>query len=112
MAWVSLQIKTQTNGQPYPDSTQTFALEGLNYVLRLRYNARAGSWFYDLSDDLGNVLIAGRKVVVNWPLAGVRETSADLFPGWLFAFDSSDTDLDPTLEDMGVRVLVYYLEST
>jgi hypothetical protein len=105
MAWVSLPVTS------YPDTTQTFALEGVNYVLRLRYNERGGAWFVDVADDLGNVLAAGRKVVVNWPIVGARETSVNLFPGWLFAFDTSDIDLDPTEEDMGTRVQLYYLES-
>ncbi len=96
----------------YPDREQTFALDGTNYVIRTRYNERAGAWFFDLSLEDGTALITGKKIVVTWPLAGVREYGDRLIPGWLFATDTSAADLDPTLEDLGTRVLLQYLESS
>ena len=94
-----------------PESTATYSLEGVNYGFRFRYNERAGAWFFDLSTDAGVPLVTGHKVVVSAFLFGWRETSADMPPGALFAYDTSDQRLDPTLEDFGTRVILTYVES-
>ena len=40
-----------------------------------------------------------------------REVNENMPPGVLFALDTSDQNLDPTLEDFGTRVVLVYLES-
>jgi len=96
----------------YPDSEATFSLEGVSYVIRTRYNERAGAWFFDLSLDDGTALITGKKVVVSWLLSGFREAGSNIPPGMLYASDTSASDIDPTLEDFGTRVVMRYREST
>ena len=94
-----------------PESTATYSLEGVNYGFGFRYNERAGAWFFDLSTDTGTALVTGRKVVVSSMLFGWREVNDNMPPGVLFALDTSDQNLDPTLEDFGTRVVLVYLES-
>ena len=96
----------------HPDAETVFTLEGVNYIFHTLYNERGGAWYLDVSLEDGTPLVASRKIVVKWPLMGVRETPDRSLPGWLFAFDTSGQDLDPTLDDLGTRVVMQYLEST
>lgn len=106
---MALLLLSATN---HPDTEQVYSLDGANYVFRFRYNERAGAWFLDVATEDGTTLVTGRKVVVSWIIAGLRETSASMMPGHVFALDTSATDTDPTLDDLGTRVAIYYLESS
>lgn len=96
----------------WPDETATFVLEDVSYKIRTRYNERAGAWFADVSLEDGTAIATGRKIVVGWAISGLRESSADRLPGILYATDTSAKDEDPTVDDLGTRVLLRYLEST
>jgi hypothetical protein len=93
------------------DSVATYSLDDVNLTFRFRYNDRAGAWFFDVSDESGNAIISGRKIVVSWPLMGWRETDTRLPGGRLFACDTTDHDLDPTEDDLGTRILLNYIEA-
>lgn len=95
----------------WPDETATVVLEDVVYKIRTRYNERASAWFADVSLEDGT-LISTRKIVIGWAISGLREASADALPGILYATDTSANDEDPTVDDLGTRVLLRYLEST
>lgn len=94
-----------------PHSELVVKLDGANYVLTLRWNARALAWFLDVANEDGDLLAAGRKVVVDWPILGRNETDPALPQGYLWAVDTSGQQLDPTLDDLGTRVQLVYEEA-
>jgi hypothetical protein len=94
-----------------PDSTARYVLDGTLYEFRFRYNDRGAAWYFDLIDENESAIIYGRKIVVSWPLFGWREVDSRLPGGRLLACDTTDADLDPTLEDFGARVVLQYIEA-
>lgn len=82
-------------------------LDGKEYGLELRWNARAGGYLLAISDADGPVL-SGRRVVVGFPLL-VRCRSSRRPPGEVLAIDTSDRDLEAGLGDLGARVDLVYV---
>lgn len=99
---------------PIPNVAQSFrqtvTLDGTAFILQFRWNWRAGSWFLDLYDAAGGLLVAGRRVIVGPPLWLGLHYRPELPLGELVAFDSSGQDQDPGLEDLGRRVQLFYLD--
>jgi hypothetical protein len=85
-------------------------LEGALYLFALRWNARAASWFMDITDTSGAPVIAGRRVVIDWPLLRtvVKENRP---PGEILAVDTTNAGTDPGLDELGARVQLVYVES-
>ena len=54
-----------------PNSEVTVNLSGVNYTLRFRWNTRSEAFYMDVLDEDGDILAAGRKVIVGW-LCGAR----------------------------------------
>ncbi len=93
------------------------ALNGEQFIFDVRWNSRAdrdpvtgedvGAWFFDLRTE-GEVMIrAGIKIVLGTLLGG--RCTDDRFPNGLFrAIDLTDTDTEAKLDDLGVRVVVYF----
>lgn len=106
MATVSLPISND------PWSELQVKLDGVGYTIELRWNTRASAWFMELRDTDDNVLVTGRKITVDWPLINLRDNNPLLPPGQLYAYDTSGQSLDPTLDDLGTRVVLLYLEAT
>lgn len=87
-------------------------LDGINLTLEFRWNARNAAWYCDVLTGDGEMIAAGRKVVVEWPLflRGYRDTDPLLPRGELFAVDTSGAGQRPGRYDLGGRVRLYYLE--
>lgn len=83
-------------------------LDGVRYVLELRWSAREEAWYLDLKTAAGEVMAHGLKVLVDLPL-GRRITDERKPPGVLIAVDTSGAHLDPGETDLGGRVQLYYL---
>lgn len=92
-----------------PDYTLTVTLGSRDYVLRLYWNARDTSWYLDVADSLGIAIVAGLRVVLNWPIMRQVQDSRRPF-GDIIAIDTTDTDTEPGLTDLGSRVLLTYAE--
>jgi hypothetical protein len=105
MATLQLSITSEAH------SGITYSLEGSNYIFTFRWNTRAEAWYFDITDENGTVLVSGRRLVVDWPIVGVREAPR-VFPGILWAYDTSGQQLDPGVDDLGDRVILLYQEST
>lgn len=86
-------------------------LEGRAYAFEFRWNERAAAWFMTVRDSLGNVLAAGRKVVLGAGLLG-RTPDPRLPPGGVVAIDTSGRDQEAGRYDLGERVVIAYFEST
>ena len=90
-----------------PNYRVATALDGVSYILDVRWNARDAAWYLDISDANGDLIRAGLKVVLG-TLIGARGADSRLPDGVLFAGDSTGAGLDAGLDDMGVRVFVYF----
>lgn len=98
-------LNTSTKESNY---TQTVALDGAEYDLKLRWNQRDGRWYLSLSKD-GSRILSGVRVVSNWDLSPVGR-SLPWPPGVLFAADMTGIGTDPGLAELGERVVLAYFE--
>lgn len=103
----TLVIPTRTDSARYSIDVE---LEQRNYRFDFEWNDREEAWSFDIYDAGGDLLLAGRKVVINFPLiARFRDPRLPL--GDLSAVDTSTAQLDPKFSDLGDRVKLLYTES-
>lgn len=93
------------------DQESQVPIEGRTYTLRLRWSGREARWYLDISDEDGDPIYTGVAVVLNFPLA-IRCASSALWPGVLMTVDTSGSNEDPTLDDLGERVKLYYFDTS
>lgn len=77
------------------------------FLLRFRWSFREECWYLDLSDENDEPLASGVKVVLGTRL-GELYASADMPRGYLVLVDNSGSEEDPTLDDIGVRLQLYF----
>lgn len=82
-------------------------LDGTNYQLEFRWNDRAAAWFLEVRDSSGTPLLSGRRVCLN-SFTLRRFRGLGLPPGELLCYDTSGTNTDPGLNDLGGRVRLLY----
>jgi len=105
---MSLQIPTRSDLKHY---TLQVTLEEVTYTLEFRWNVRLAAWFMDVQDLNGTTtLIAGLRLVANWPLAAYKTGRRP--PGAFVAIDTSGKGIDPGADDLGDRVQLRYFSST
>lgn len=85
-------------------------LEGETYTLDFQFNSREGAWYFDLLDDDEVVIRSGIKVVTGFPLLRLIHDSRRP-AGEMLAEDSSGTDAEAGLKDLGGDVLLVYAEA-
>ena len=90
-----------------PAYTYSIQLDGTTYQLTYTYNDRMSRWMISIADNAGNVLVGEVPVIVNYPLFD-RYKVAGLPLGTLFAYDTLNTNADPTRYELGDRVRIYY----
>lgn len=84
----------------------TIALDGVDYVFRIRWRARLAGWFMDIFDAEKNPLLSGQRIATN---AGLNRAIKHIIQGNLIAISMDDQDdSDPGEDDLGVRVLIIY----
>lgn len=109
-AWsknVPAEIPCPANGDPF--FTMSTTLDGKDYIFGFQYQVREDRWYLTLMDQGGNLIVAGLKVLADWPLWRARQFNPAVPPGMLFALDKSGKGDPPGLNDLGTRViLVYY----
>jgi len=90
---------------PFQEFRTTLA--GVEYLFVFSWNGRASAWHFDLYDSDGDPIRLGVRAVLG-TMPGRR--SADIrFPrGALIVTDTSQEQLDATLEDFGTRVLMHF----
>lgn len=90
---------------------QRTALDGVSYVLDLRWNARAAAWYISIGRDDGTPILTSLRASVLVPLDG-NSIDPALPPGLLIALDQTRKDLEAGRYDLGDRVrLTYYDQS-
>jgi len=94
-----------------PNYRVSTTLDGVQYILEVRWNGRAGVWYLDLLDIDEDPIAMGIAVLLGSAL-GVRTTDARFPPGALIAADTSGEGRDAGFDDMGDRVAVFYYEAS
>lgn len=89
----------------------TTELDGVSYSLTFRWNDRVGQWVMDLADGEGAPIVSGIRVVLDTPLLLRFKGRASVPPGDLIAVDSGGASKEAELEDLGRRVLIFYLSA-
>lgn len=88
------------------------SLDGVQYVIDIRWNARAnlggGAWYMDVLQADQTPIRMGLKVVLGCVLGG-RVTAPEFPQGALFAVDQSGLDVEASLDDLGTRLIVVYV---
>lgn len=82
-------------------------LDGQTYTFDFEWNDRDQGWYMTITDINENVLLAGRRIVLNWPLIS-RYRDAGLPAGTLEAIDTGSNDVEPGFADLGDRVKLLY----
>lgn len=77
------------------------------FTFGVRWNGRAGSWFFDLYDASGNIIVAGIRIVLG-VILGRRCKDPRMPPGAIVASDTSGQQRDAGRDDLGSRVRLYY----
>lgn len=103
----TLVIPTRTDRARYSIEID---LDQLSFRFDFDWNDRSESWSFNLYDASNVLLLAGRKVVVGFPLLN-RFRDPRLPPGDLHAIDTSGANLDPKFADLGDRVKLLYVEA-
>ena len=86
-------------------------LDGSTFGFRVRWNAREGFYYVDVLDANSNPLIQGLKICLGKIFTNRFVATPGIFPGTLFAEDTTKAGLDPALGDLGTRVRVIYFDS-
>lgn len=76
MKYISLPLY---NSQDY---FYTVTLENVSCKLRIYYNQRVDGWFYELSEEGGNMLVAGERLVALYPM--ILDYTSLPFTGFLW----------------------------
>ncbi len=105
-----MAITVIPTSQTLPSYRERVQLDGVTFQLRFRWNTRLQSWFFDVEDEDGNVLVYARRAVIDWlPLRQSRHVEG-IPAGSIMAFDTTLRDVRPLLDDFGSRVLLLYLD--
>jgi hypothetical protein len=100
-----------STSQAESDYQQITALDGVDYVLRFRWNTRARAWFCGIWDTDGTVIAAPRKLVLGAIIFRYNRAADDRMPqGIFYLVDVTDSGIDAGLRDLGTRVFLCYAE--
>jgi hypothetical protein len=94
--------------QNFADYTEIVQLGGTTYRLRFAYNGRDSSWYVSLLGAGGDLLIAGVRVRLEWPLLR-QHVGGELPLGELIVLDLLRSRAEPGRDDLrdGVAPLVF-----
>lgn len=97
-----------------PHSKLRVSLDGTTFGLEFRWNHRMEAWFFSVFSADGTLLLANRRVALS-PTGGRpflllgRFRDPRLPRGDFVAIDTTSTDREARLGDLGTRVLFVYL---
>lgn len=103
-------IPTQTDEGAAPFD-QRMVLTGKPYNLRFQWSNRGAVWKLSIFDDGGALLLGGLSIVNGMPLLLPYHANAELPPGEFIALASTKSDVNAFRQDLGSRVLLYYVEA-
>jgi hypothetical protein len=82
-------------------------IENRVYLLDVRWNSRAESWYFDMLSEDETPLRRGMRLVLG-AFLGVRSASDELPHGVLMAIDRTGEGREAGFDDLGDRVVVFY----
>jgi len=104
-----LEVPLRTDIYAY---TQKTTIEEVVYTLGLRYNARMERWVLDIMDAAGEMLLAGVKLLINYPLTRRFVGSIEGLPeGHFMIVDETGQERNPTRDDLGDDIKLIYVET-
>ena len=83
-------------------------LGGTPYVFDVRWNSRAAQWYFDMSEEDGTAIVRGAAIALG-AISGRTSSHPFMFTGVILARDTTQQNVDPTLDDLGTRVQVIYM---
>lgn len=78
------------------------------YVFDVRWNARDDAWYFDILDSANSPILHGVKIVLG-ALLGGRCVDPRFPAGRFMACDMTDSGTEAKYDDLGVRVLIYFM---
>lgn len=100
-----IQIDTLTDGTTAYD--QRTELDGEEWLLTFRWNARIDRWFMSIAALDGTPVLTGAGVSLLVPL---NRRAVGGPPGVFLAYSETEDDNPPGLLELGARVKLVYLE--
>lgn len=102
-----LVLPTRTDAPHYSFEVD---LEKVGFTFEFHWNDRDQGWYFSIADTVsGDVLLAGRRVVVDFPLLA-RFRNPRLPAGDIYAVDTTGAQRGPGLADLGERVKLLYFD--
>lgn len=92
-----------------PSARQRVSLDGRDYLLDFSWHAREGSWYLHLSDQSGELIAGGLKLVLG--RIGQRVIDSRAPAGGLAVVDTTGLGLEAGLDDLLARVALVYAET-
>jgi hypothetical protein len=103
----TLLIPTRTDGTPWYD--MSIQLDGASYYLEFMWNPREQQWYLSISDANEVLLLSERRISLGLPLLA-RFRIAGLPLGEIVAIDTSGSNVEAGLTELGARVHLLYIE--
>lgn len=91
-----------------PNNQFQVSLNDQMYTFDIRWNRRDNAYYFDLSDDQGQLIVAGVKIVLG-ALLGRRSAHPFFEQNVLVAVDSTLTNVDAGFDDLGSRVFLKHM---
>lgn len=91
-----------------PDYLFSIVLEQTPYGMHVYWNDRDAAWYFDVLDAGGTLIQSGIKIVLGAYLGRAQRVSP-FIDGAFIAVDTSRAGLDATFDDLGKRVLLYFI---
>jgi hypothetical protein len=85
-------------------------LDGVNFAIRLQWNARAGVWQMSIADAEDVAIVSGLTLVPAWDLLGLV-TGTRRPAGQIMLWRSDGSFVHPGLADLGTTCKLYYYEA-
>lgn len=101
-----LELPTRFDGQARYDFEMD--CDEVTFKFDFEWNDRDDGWYFSIADVNGVALLSGRRVVLNYPLTNIYRDPR-LPAGAFIAIDTSGTDTEPGLLDLGDRVKLLYV---
>lgn len=93
-----------------PDFSFQIDLDGIIFGFRFTYNARTDRFSMEIQDQLGNAIVSGIALTVNWKVLA-RFKDSSLPPGDLFTMDITGGNNEPSAVNFGDTILLCYDEA-
>jgi hypothetical protein len=82
-------------------------LGGEPFLIDILWNERDSAWYMSILSEDEQLISSGLKLVLGGPI-GDNDATLLFPPGHFYLFDSTGSGTDPTFEDIGIRVNLYF----